>query len=207
MSRNWDTGSTQYVCGEMLTAPAFRWMSSQEEDLLDEGNDGGAEGFFVEAVLAVEADGVGIVFLEEVVGVDQRIVDAEKAPGVFLVKVGDALELMHLHHKEMLDNLFGDTEVLGVVLAAVQELMNAGAQHLGEFGHIEGRIDANLAVTVHLLGIHPAHRSTDNQVRLLRSDQRLQKRQRLHRVHRNVRRQHLHFGQHRAEHLRRPRRA
>ena len=135
-----------------------QFVTSREgEDLFDEGDDGGAEGFFVEAVLAVEADGVGIVFLEQVVGVDGRIVDAEKAPGVFLVKVGDALELLHLHHKEMLDDFFGDAKILGVVLAAVQEFMDAGAQHLGEFGHIEGRIDANLAVTVHLLGIHPAH--------------------------------------------------
>ena len=70
MSRNWDTGSTQYVCGEMLTAPAFLWMSSQGEDLLDEGNDGGAEGFFVEAVLTVEADGVGIIFLDAGINVN-----------------------------------------------------------------------------------------------------------------------------------------
>ena len=138
------------ICAQFVT-------SREGEDLLDEGDDGGAEGFFVEAVLAVEADGVGIVFLEEVVGVDQWVVDAEKAPGVFLVKVGDALELLHLHHKEMLDNFFGDPEVLGVVLAAVEEFMDARTQHFGEFGHIEGRIDTNLAIAVHLLGVHPAH--------------------------------------------------
>ena len=47
------------------------------KDLLGQGNDRMAKYLFIEAVLAFEASGLGVVLAEKIVGVDRGVVDAE----------------------------------------------------------------------------------------------------------------------------------
>ena len=72
-------------------------------------------------MLSFKALGVGVVLLEEVVAVYRGVVVAEEAVGVLAVKIGDALELLALHHVEVLYNLPCNLEGLGSVLASVLE--------------------------------------------------------------------------------------
>ena len=97
--------------------------------MFDQGDDGGAEGFVVEAVLSLKALCIGVVLLEEVVAVDCGVVVAEQAVGVLAVKIGDALELLALHHIEILYNLSGNLECLGSVLASVLERVGGVSLH------------------------------------------------------------------------------
>lgn len=128
------------------------------EDLFDQGDDGGAEGFVVEAVLSFKALGVGVVLLEQIVAVYGGVVVAEEAVSVLAVKIGDALELLTLHHVEVLDDLTRNLEGLGTVLASVLEgVGGVGLHDLGHGGHVERRVYADLFVAEHLLGVHGSH--------------------------------------------------
>ena len=99
------------------------------EYFLDQWDDGGAEGFVVEAVLSFKVLGVGVVLLEQVVAVYGGVVVAEEAIGVLAVKISDTLELLALHHIEILYNLSGNLECLGSVLASVLERVGGVSLH------------------------------------------------------------------------------
>ena len=101
------------------------------QDLFDEGDNCGFEGFVVKAVLTVKALGVAVVLLEQVVAVDSGIVCAEKTVGVLAVKIGDAFELLTFHHVEVFDDLARYLKGLGAVLASVLErICGIGLQNL-----------------------------------------------------------------------------
>lgn len=101
----------------------------EAQNLFDLGNYCGFEGFVVEPVLTVKTLGVGVVFLEEVIAVDCSVMHAEQTVGVLAVKIGDALELLTLHHVEVLDDLSRYLEGLGAVLASVLERVGGVGLH------------------------------------------------------------------------------
>ena len=70
----------------------------ETQNLFDQRNYRGFEGFVVEAVLSFKALGVGVVLLEEVVAVYRGVVVAKETVGILAVKIGDSLELLALHH-------------------------------------------------------------------------------------------------------------
>ena len=134
---------------------------------MNQGKDDFAQDFLIEAVFAFEADGVGIMLVEEIVGVHQRVVDAEETIAVFTVPVGDVLPLLTFHLVVMLDDVARDAEGLLTVLAPVEELVFARAKDSAHCGHVHSRIDADTDKATHLLGIHSTHACSHDDVGLL----------------------------------------
>ena len=163
--------------------------------LLYQWDDDLAQHFLVETVLAIEAGGVGIVLMEEVIGVHNGVMNAKEAVAVLAVPVGDVLPLLALHLVVMLDDVTRDAKRLLPVLASVEELMLTRAQGAAHGGHVQGWIDADAHEAAHLLGIHASHAGADDDVGLLIGTELLQIGQGIHRVNGDVGRYHLILGQ------------
>jgi len=118
-------------------------------------------------MLAIEADGVGVVLAEQFIGVHRVVVDAEQAVGVVEVEGGDAFELLAFHGVVVLDDVAGDAELRGTVFSSAEELVGACLQDFRHGAHVEGGVDTDLPESEHLLGVHPSHRRADDDVRLL----------------------------------------
>ena len=106
------------------------------------------------------------MFLENGVGVYQRILVAEEPPHFpFVFYFGEALFLnrpVFLHHR------LRDDKLLNAVFARVQEsLLAYHAVGPHRVGYLEGRIHQYAVGAIKLLGIHAAHRSADDEVGLL----------------------------------------
>ena len=125
--------------------------------LLNQWQDDFFKHLFVEPVLSVEADGVGIVLVEKVVGVDLLVLDAEESIAVLAVPVADILELLALHLVVVQDDVTGDAEGLLVVFATVEELVLPRLEDAAHCGHVECGVDTDTHKSTHLLGIHTAH--------------------------------------------------
>ncbi len=71
---------------------------------------------------AVEMDDVCVVLQENRLAVDSSIVVGKEAKDVLLVVIRDAVELMHFHLGEMLNNVRRDAECCFTTLARIEEL-------------------------------------------------------------------------------------
>ena len=110
------------------------------------------------------------------------------------VLLGNVVELVRLHLPEMLDRLLVDVELDRAVAAFVKPLVLADVKHVEEPRGVERRIHADALDAAHLLGVGAAHRGADHEVRRLLRHQRLQHRQRLGGVDRDVRRDDAHIA-------------
>ena len=156
-----------------------------------------ADGFIVEVVAALETLGMGVIFGEEGVGIggiDKRVVNAEKAVTQILVLGRDTVKLMPLHLVELAHGGLRHLKFLFMSDATIEPLVRAGMESLAARGHMEGRIDADAQMAVHLLGVHAAHAGADDDIGLLSSHESMQHGQGLLGVYRDVGRNDLSRG-------------
>ena len=119
----------------------------------------------VQAVLAVETNGVGIVFEEEVVGVHRRVVVAEEAVDAAAFVVVDVGKAPFGGCLVFLDQRLGDDELLLAVLSWVLEgLLARHAMFVHGLGHLESRVHADAVEAFQQLSVHAAHGRSDDQV-------------------------------------------
>ena len=136
-------------------------------DPADDGQDAVHERAVVHAVLAVEADGLRIVLMEQAEGVDQIVLVAEEAEHAAAVLVVKTLEAPFGHLPVLLDQGLVDIEGLDAVLTGVLKLLRAGhAVGLHGVGDAEGGVGADAPVAAQLLGVHAAHRRAQDEVGL-----------------------------------------
>ena len=117
------------------------------------------------SVLAMEWDGLRIVLMEEVEGVDHRICITEETINTFLFLGSDILEASLGEVAVFLDKTFGNHQFVHSILSRVLEFLLAGhAAH--RIAHLESWVYEDAVESFQQLGVHSAHRSTDDEVRL-----------------------------------------
>ena len=109
-----------------------------------------------ESVLAMEVDGLRIVLVEEVEGVNHRVFIAEEAVNSCLLLRGDVLEAALGDVAVFLDETLGNHQFVYSVLSRVLEFLLAGhAAH--RVAHLEGWIHEYAVVAFQHLGVHTTH--------------------------------------------------
>ena len=119
-----------------------------------------------ESVLAMEVDGLWIVLVEEVEGMYYRVFIAEETIYTLLFLGSDVLEATLGEVAVFLDKTFGNHQFVHSILSRVLELLLSGhAAH--RVAHLEGWVYEDAVESFQQLGVHSAHRSTDDEVGLL----------------------------------------
>ena len=132
------------------------------------GHDAVHERAVVHAVLAVEGNSLAVVLIEERAGVDEVVFIAEEAEDALLLVVVDVAEVLFGHVPVFLHQRLVNVELLHAVLTGAEELLLAGEpMALHGVGNLEGGVHQDAVEAVQLLGIHAAHRRTQNEVGLL----------------------------------------
>ena len=133
----------------------------------------------------MEVDGLRIVLVEEVEGVNHRVLIAEETINSFLILGGDVLEAALCDVAVFLDESLGNHQFVYSILSRVLELLLAGhAAH--RVAHLEGWVHEDAVVAFQHLGVHTTHRGADDEVGLFCLYQFLKHFHSFLRMHRNV---------------------
>ena len=123
---------------------------------------------FDQPVLAMKVDGLRIVLMEDIKGVNLRVVVTEETVHTALLLGRDAREAVLGHLGILLDQRLGYHQFLHTVLAWVLKRHAPYHVALGHgLTHLEGRVNHNAVIPAQHLRVHAAHRGSYNQVGLL----------------------------------------
>ena len=133
------------------------------------GHDAVHEALVCHAVLSVEVGRLPVVLSEEVKGVYRGVFVAEESPhpALLLLAVGLGEALLG-HLAVFLHQGLGHDEFLYAIRPGVLEhLFPHHAMLMHGVGHLESRIHTNAIISIEHFGIHAAHGSADDEMRLL----------------------------------------
>ena len=150
---------------------------------------------FYQSVLAVEADSLRIMAVEEVKGMHHRVLVAKEPVHTPLLVGIDRRKAAGGDIGILLDQSLGHHHLLHAVSTWI--LKHLFAHHvalLHGLPHLQCGVDQYAVIAVQHLGIHTAHRGADDEVGVLPTSHFLQHRHRLDRVQRNVVRHHRRIG-------------
>ena len=150
-------------------------------------------GLRVQAMSAGEEAGHARIMPLELLAPRQRecILVAEEAVAEELVDLVDAVELYGLHLLELTHRLLRDMELERAIPPPIKPLVLADGENVVLLREREARVDADALEATQLLGVERPHRRADDERRHLFSHKRLQHRQRLRRIDRDVGRDHF----------------
>ena len=125
------------------------------------------ERLVVHTVGTMEADGRGIVFTEQVVGVHQVVVVAEKADYPTPLFIIHSQEILLGNVLILLHQSLGDDEILHAVFPRTEEMLLA-RQSVTHHGVTDGecRVNHDTVEAIDHLRVHTSHRRAHNEVRL-----------------------------------------
>ena len=116
----------------------------------------------------MEADGLRIVFVEEVEGVNHFVFVAKETEDALSVFIVQPLEAPLRHGAIFLHQCFVYVELLHAVLTGILKLLRPShAVLVHGVGYAQGRIGADAVEVAQLLGVHAAHRRAQDDVGLL----------------------------------------
>ena len=116
----------------------------------------------------VEADGLLVVFVEQVEGVHGGVLVAKEAEDTLLFFIVHTVEAELGDLFIGLYQRLGHHEVLLAVSPWVREVLCPDhTVLLHRLAHLQGRVDEDAVVAVEHLGIHPSHRGADDEVWVL----------------------------------------
>ena len=111
----------------------------------------------------MKADGIGVMRLEQVESVHNRIVISKETVDAFALFGIDICKTLRRDIPVFLDESLSDNHLLHAILARIlKHLTTHHAVH--GVAHLKGRIDKNAVCAPQHLRVHAAHRRSDDEV-------------------------------------------
>ena len=138
----------------LVIYPADDWAEIVEGHLVDE------------AVLTMEADGIGIMLMEEVEGMHYRVLVSEETIYPCLFLWSDILKASFGNVTVFLDESLGHHQFVDTILSWILKFLFTGHTAHG-IAHFESWVYEDAVGTFQHFCVHTAHGGTDNQVGFL----------------------------------------
>ena len=154
----------------------------------------------IHPMLPMERDSLRIMLLEKRHRMHQWVGITEESPHPLLLLLGDVGKTLFLHSAVLLHHRLRDDKLLHPVLSGI--LKRLFADHpMGthRIGNLKGRVHQDTVIAIQLFCIHAPHRSTYDQVGLMRLHLLLQQGDSSMRVNRQIVGNGICLGQHRSE--------